>query len=445
MDSSPKETSNSLRQPSSTLSEDSFESNSTLIASPISTSFRRPGYARVPSVVEEGPVPSVDEVLQPSSDHSRGLGIANIDTQKRSRISRVPVGTKASPGTPSSADRLLSPASSKSVHKAYHDEGSPYERNAPEATYTPEPNLYQPFAADSDRERLHQKTPPALSNANLRCTSKRALASGRGSWLSISMLILSVYSTIFSGFWLFIAIIKPRYNHMIGSRHMTQQTASVLYAAFAKSIELSFVTVFVALIGQILSKRALGERKSITIAEMSMRSWVVQPGTMLAHWESVRYAAVTYLGAIALVAAVMAMLYTTASDALVAPRLKFGRAENRLMYGKVATSFANTYTIMDRCTTPILKRDDPDNSGQTCVALEHSGEAYHNYMQYLGLWAEHICVGNSSTKMADRPAPVAVCLLTGLGRSNDLCTDIIPSRCCTIIQRSRGLGLKLRI
>lgn len=415
MESSPKQTSTLLRQQSSTLSDDSFASNSTLLASPTTTSIRRPGYNRVPSVVEEDPVPSVDEVLQPSSDHNRGLGIANIDTQKRSTISRVPVGSKASPGTPGSTDPLLSPASSKSTHKVHHNEDSPYERIAREASYTPEPNLYQPFAADSDRERLHKKLPPALSNGNLRCSSKRPLATSRSSWLSISMLMLSVYSTFFSGFWLFIAIIKPRYNHMIGSRHMTQQTASVLYAAFAKSIELSFVTVFVALIGQILSKRALGERKSITIAEMSMRSWVLQPGTMFAHWESVRYAAVTYLGAIALVAAVMAMLYTTASDALVAPRLKFGRAEHRLMYGKVATSFANTYTIMDRCTTPISKLNDPEASGQTCVALEHSGEAYHNYMQYLGLWAEYVGVGNSSTNMADRPAPVAVCLLIGPG------------------------------
>lgn len=42
----------------------------------------------------------------------------------------------------------------------------------------------------------------------------------------------------------------------------------------------------------------------------------MQPGTMLTHWESVKYAGTTSLGAIALIAALMAMLYTTASDAL---------------------------------------------------------------------------------------------------------------------------------
>lgn len=47
-----------------------------------------------------------------------------------------------------------------------------------------------------------------------------------------------------------------------------------------------------------------------------MRSWVMQPGTMITHCESVKYAGTTFLGAIALIAALMAMLYTTASDAL---------------------------------------------------------------------------------------------------------------------------------
>lgn len=54
----------------------------------------------------------------------------------------------------------------------------------------------------------------------------------------------------------------------------------------------------------------------MTLAEMSMRSWIMQPGTMLTHWETVRYAAVSFLGLVSLLAAVMAMLYTSASDAL---------------------------------------------------------------------------------------------------------------------------------
>lgn len=103
-------------------------------------------------------------------------------------------------------------------------------------------------------------------------------------------------------------------------------------------------------------------------------------------------------------------MYTTASDALVAPKLKSGQATNHLMWGKVALSFANSDAITARCTTPIpVKglRGDPE-SASTCIELEHSGEAYHNYMQYLGSWSEVINTGNGSSIMTERPAPVAV-------------------------------------
>ena len=119
-------------------------------------------------------------------------------------------------------------------------------------------------------------------------------------------------------------------------------TASVLCTALAKTIELSFVTVFISFLGQLLSTRALVRRRGVTLAEMSMRSWVMQPGTMIARWESVRHAATSLLGVLVLVAAIMAMVYTTASDALVGPKLNFDKPKHKLLYGKVATSFANT-------------------------------------------------------------------------------------------------------
>lgn len=118
--------------------------------------------------------------------------------------------------------------------------------------------------------------------------------------------------------WLVLAIIRPRYGRRISNGSgLPPSTASLLCAAFAKSVELSFTTVFVAFIGQVLSRRAFVKKsKGITIAEMSMRSWVMQPGTLMTHGETVRYAAFTLLGTIALLAALMGMVYTTASDAL---------------------------------------------------------------------------------------------------------------------------------
>jgi len=410
MDSASHQNNIPLRQQSSTLSDYSIGSNSTFVASPTSPSVRRPGYHRVPSVVNKGAVPSIDSVLHSPTNSSNGLGIANLHSQKRSSVSRVHVGSKTSPSSPGSADPLLSPASAKPAYKPFDGE-PPYARDEQDPSHDPTTSHpYQPFTVESERERLHRKTPSAFAEKDLLCKSKKPLGTGRGNWLAISILILSIYSTCFSGSWLFIAIMKPRYGRTITTAgSISPQTASILCTAFAKTIELSFVTVFVALIGQILSKRALGDRKSITIAEMSMRSWILQPGTMLAHWESVRYAAVTYLGVIALIAALMAMIYTTASDALVAPKLKLGKFEDRVLFGRVATKFANSKIIMNRCTTPIQQADDPDNYGQTCIELEHSGEAYHNYMQYLGIWVEDIDNGTASTDMSMRPQPVGVC------------------------------------
>ena len=83
---------------------------------------------------------------------------------------------------------------------------------------------------------------------------------------------------------------------------------------------MSFVTVMVAFVGQILSRKAFkaktGQPLGITLAEMNMRVWIMQPGLMLTRWESVRYAVVSVLGVLALLSAIVAMLYTSAADAL---------------------------------------------------------------------------------------------------------------------------------
>ena len=191
-------------------------------------------------------------------------------------------------------------------------------------------------------------------------------------------MVLSVYSTLLSGIWLGVAIAKPRFGHGISdTSRIPPATAGLIAAALAKSVELSFVTVFVTFLGQVLSRRALVERsRGITICEMSMRQWIMQPGTMITHFATVRYAALTFLGMISLLGALTAMFYTTASDALVAPVLKMGQQEHRMLYGKVAASYANEPQIQQNCQTPISDKIDPEYAGSTCIAVEHSGQAY---------------------------------------------------------------------
>ena len=46
---------------------------------------------------------------------------------------------------------------------------------------------------------------------------------------------------------------------------------------------------------------------------------------MFVHWQSVRYAGLSRLGVIAVIATIIALLYTSAATALVQPQLKVYR------------------------------------------------------------------------------------------------------------------------
>jgi hypothetical protein len=220
--------------------------------------------------------------------------------------------------------------------------------------------------------------------------------------------MLSIYSTIFSGIWLILAIVQPRYGRTIHSEgKLTPTTASTLFALFAKTIELSFVTVFVTFLGQVLTRRSLVKSsRGVTIAELSMRTWVIQPGFMITHWQHLQHAALSVVGAITLTAAVVAMFYTTASDSLVSPHLKYGKSENTLMRGRVKASYANPIYIGDICQTPISKDMDPQHSSETCLSIQHAGQAYHNSVQFLSTW-QNISLGGTGmpSNIADRPRP----------------------------------------
>ena len=92
----------------------------------------------------------------------------------------------------------------------------------------------------------------------------------------------------------------------------------VLTSVMAKLIELSFVTSFVAFLGQVLSRRAFMKEqgRGVTLSELSMWRWVVQPGTLITHWETAKYAGITVLGLLSLLSAVLATLYAPAATAL---------------------------------------------------------------------------------------------------------------------------------
>jgi len=369
-------------------------------------------------------VPSLSQVEQEDSPLSypdepqrrnQGLGITGVN--RPISIARKPVGAKSSPQTPIAADSFQSAADTNPGPRSSPNTSdiatpgsakpllsSPFERHESEefnyggdadgdlslsGSSTGRPGhvravsfpdeLVEPYIVEDDTAQLKHaslsteyKTPSGAS-----CATKHDIESGRGSWLSITMIILSFYSTSMSILWLVTASVQPRWGRSIYSGGtLSPSTASLLTALFAKTIELSFVTVFVGFLGQVLSRRSIARySRGITIAEMAMRTWVIQPGFMLTHWQTLRYVGWTFLGILSFIAALGAILYTTASDALVSPKLKVGDWTNIELQGLVRTSYANVQFIEQSCQTPISTIEDPNNSALTCLAIENAGQS----------------------------------------------------------------------
>ncbi|KAF2222448.1 hypothetical protein BDZ85DRAFT_200185 [Elsinoe ampelina] len=226
------------------------------------------------------------------------------------------------------------------------------------------------------------------------------------SWFAFSLILFAVFSTIFSGIFLVIALMEKRWGSSIKtSGGFTPSDAIVLTNVFAKAIEISFVAVVVTFLGQALSRRAFNKTqgRGVTLAELSMRNWVLQPGTMFTHPSSVKYGAISILGVVSLVATILATLYTTAAQALVQPQLRYSKWEHRIMGGLVQSSFANVRHVHGSCETPITSSMDPEYAESTCFQIQNSAQSFLNYQRYMSNWATLTKAGNGSSEQASRP------------------------------------------
>ncbi|KAF2806202.1 uncharacterized protein BDZ99DRAFT_448913 [Mytilinidion resinicola] len=271
-----------------------------------------------------------------------------------------------------------------------------------------------PYVHSHDTERLRRSIAPSIRSAyetndfhpQHSCPTNRDFYTSRFTWLSVTILILCLFSTIWSGVFLGIALKGPRYGRTITTHSkLNPYSAIILTAVMAKLIELSFVTSFVAFLGQVLSRRAFMKEqgRGITLAEMSMWRWVVQPGTLITHWHGVRYAGLSFLGLLSLLAAVLATLYTPAASALVQPQLHFGDWHNTILAGQVKASFGNPTYVASLCDTPISQGMDPLYAGSTCLQIEHASQGYHNYQRFMSYWTAISRAGNGSSDLAERP------------------------------------------
>ena len=148
----------------------------------------------------------------------------------------------------------------------------------------------------------------------------------RSRWLTIALPVLSVFSTVLSGLVLILALKKHAWGTLISTRGtIPPSMVPLIFPLLAKIIELSFSSVFVAFLGQALSRRVFDhdQSKGMTITEMSMRTWVVQPASIIAKYRNLGHIILSRLGALTLIAALLAMFYTTASDVLGTVLLNF--------------------------------------------------------------------------------------------------------------------------
>ncbi|EOA84484.1 uncharacterized protein SETTUDRAFT_111827 [Exserohilum turcica Et28A] len=218
---------------------------------------------------------------------------------------------------------------------------------------------------------------------------------------SIGLLFASIYSTLLSALFFIVALIQPKYGHVVSARGRFSPSSAALFTAFiAKTVELSFVMVFLAFIGQVLSRRAI-HQKGVSLATISMRSWILQPGTLLSQWRSVKFAGFSVLGVFSLVTAILSLLYTTAAGALVQPQLRLPPWEKQTLAGEVAGDFSSTLQAKDTCLKAWPDVGDQAWGGSTCLAVKWSSLCGRNFVRYMASWDDNKAQDNPPW-MSDR-------------------------------------------
>ena len=298
-----------------------------------------PGNQTIPSLG----FPEMDTKPDQVSDHGKEASITGISAQslggsstvtdQQQPLYREPLGIVFDGDVSDATGTLLNNSADASTTS--RATGSFWEEPNLRRYRSTNSSIHQTYEAVSDREPLTPVTSTKHAGsfecagkptAPFVCRSRRNFYMGRCHWLSLTILILTIYSTAFSAIWLIVAAVRPRYGEMINTKagSLSPINASTLAAAFAKTIELSFVTVFVAFLGQVLSRRAfVRQSKGMTIAEMALKLWVTQPGSIITHWQSVHYKGNSLLGVVSFLAVVVVVFYTTAS-ATIGKDLSFG-------------------------------------------------------------------------------------------------------------------------
>ncbi|OBS28699.1 hypothetical protein FPOA_02637 [Fusarium poae] len=308
------------------------------------------------------------EIWAPSMPHSRGISQTDIGTTEKAKQAST------------TQEREIMPSSSSGQKL---------------------PKIVEPRRDEMDDKFDDEIFYKKFAEPPKGCSSNRDIHQPRSSWLSITIYALSIYSTVGSGIWLVTAILQPRWGHQIASSaSLSPSTATTLAALLAKTIEMSFVTVFVSCLGQVLTRRAfIRKAHGMSLAEMTMRNWVIQPGSLITHFETLPSSSLTLLGMLSLTATIAAAFYTTASDAMVSPKLKSGNWQHKELEGYVKASYANAAYVRQDC--PYLFNITEDiHAAESCMNVQFSGQSYRNLLNYMTVWTN---INQNGTEISADP------------------------------------------
>lgn len=141
----------------------------------------------------------------------------------------------------------------------------------------------------------------------------------------------------------------------------------------------------------------------MTLAEMTMRNWVIQPGSLITHFETLPSSFMTLLGALSLTATFAASFYTTASDAMVSPKLKFGGWESRELSGIVHASYANAQYVSHDCAS-LFDLEADIHAAESCMNVQFSGQSYRNLLNFMTTWTDlHVNSTSVVNDLSKRP------------------------------------------
>ncbi|OAA65033.1 hypothetical protein ISF_04443 [Cordyceps fumosorosea ARSEF 2679] len=260
---------------------------------------------------------------------------------------------------------------------------------------------------DSDAAAASNRNGGHVSEA---CSSRKPIQSPKADLFTKFLIGMSLYSTTMSGVFIGIAFEHRRWGRLISSHSiLSPSKATSLTAFLSKTIEMTFATAFMTVLGQALTRRAIANGpRGTTLAEISMRSWVIQPGALF--WQSGRRQALfSILGILSVVAAVVTTFYTTASEATVAPKLKFGSWEDVVLSGYVRASYANPQYVHSSCQTMLRSEEaNQEHATMSCTDVMISGESYRNLQAFMNVWADINTNGSSNARdVKDRPAGTA--------------------------------------